>query len=110
MAGVPEDTAGTGPRFSPDGLWWWDGTQWRSALSPDGLWRWDGRSWLPARPVPQPGAGGPGRSALLVTCLVLGGILLLVVLITTVVLYSMGSQITNVFSNVAAALGTTPSP
>ena len=104
MAGVPEDPAGTRPRFSPDGLWWWDGAQWRSALSPDGLWRWDGRSWVPARPVTQRGAGGSGRSTLLVTCLVLGGILLLVGLITMVVLYTMGNQIGNVFDNVVTAL------
>lgn len=33
--------------LSPDGLWWWNGTQWVSAVSPDGHWRWDGRHWLP---------------------------------------------------------------
>lgn len=31
--------------LSPDGLWWWNGTQWVSALSPDGRWRWDGERW-----------------------------------------------------------------
>ena len=79
-------------------------------MSPDGLWRWDGRAWLPARPMPQPAAGGGGTTAVLVTCLVVAGVLVLVVAITFVVLYTMGTQITNVFSNVAAALGTTPSP
>jgi hypothetical protein len=33
--------------LSPDGLWYWDGTAWQSALSSDGLWRWDGTAWLP---------------------------------------------------------------
>ena len=32
--------------LSPDGLWWWNGTEWVSALSPDGRWRWDGEHWV----------------------------------------------------------------
>lgn len=32
-------------QFSPDGEWFWDGTQWRSAYSPDRRWRWDGAAW-----------------------------------------------------------------
>jgi len=91
-------------------MWWWDGTQWRPAVSPDGFWRWDGRSWVPARGVaPTTGGGGTG-TALIVTILAGGGILLLVVLFTMLMLYEMGSQMTNVFSNVAAALASTPSP
>jgi hypothetical protein len=35
------------PLFSPDGDWWWDGQQWRSALSSDGRWRWNGVAWEP---------------------------------------------------------------
>jgi hypothetical protein len=32
---------------SPDGNWWWDGSQWKSTVSHDGFWRWDGRQWIP---------------------------------------------------------------
>jgi hypothetical protein len=34
-------------RFSPDGMYYWDGAQWMSTLSHDGRFRWDGRSWVP---------------------------------------------------------------
>lgn len=43
--------------LSPDGLWWWNGTQWVSAISPDGRWRWDGAQWVlnsPSASVPEP--------------------------------------------------------
>jgi hypothetical protein len=36
------------PSLSPDGRWWWTGSQWVSARSADGQWQWDGRSWQPA--------------------------------------------------------------
>jgi uncharacterized membrane protein len=36
-------------RFSPDGMYYWDGAQWASTLSPDGRYRWDGASWVPTR-------------------------------------------------------------
>lgn len=36
-------------RFSPDGMYYWDGAQWTSTLSPDGRYRWDGSSWVPTR-------------------------------------------------------------
>ena len=45
-------------RLSGDGLFYWDGKQWVSALSPDGHHRWDGSSWVPIPPsqayMPQP--------------------------------------------------------
>ncbi|GAC1509488.1 MAG: hypothetical protein NVS1B3_11570 [Candidatus Dormibacteraceae bacterium] len=44
-----------------------------------------------------------------ITVAVFAGILILVAGITVVVLYTLGPQIANVFSNVAAALGS-PSP
>jgi hypothetical protein len=34
--------------FSPDGYWFWDGSQWVSAHSPDGRWKWDGIGWRPS--------------------------------------------------------------
>ncbi|HEX6348402.1 MAG TPA: DUF4328 domain-containing protein [Candidatus Dormibacteraeota bacterium] len=40
-------------QFSPDGLWYWDGAQWRQAISPDGHWRWNGTAWQPAAAPPQ---------------------------------------------------------
>jgi hypothetical protein len=110
MAGQPP----TAPRstFSPDGLWWWDGNQWRSALSPDGRWRWDGRSWVPTyqgAPPRAPGGAGAG-TAVAITIVAFVGVLFLVGLLTVVVLLTMGNQLTNVFSNVADALGSSPSP
>lgn len=39
-------------QLSPDGEWFWDGTEWRVAYSPDRRWRWDGRSWVPTWPQP----------------------------------------------------------
>ena len=49
-------------------------------------------------------------TAVLVTILAFGGILALVGILVGVSLYVMGNQISNVFSNVVAALGSTPSP
>ena len=34
-------------RFSPDGMYYWDGQGWKSTLSPDGRFRWDGSGWTP---------------------------------------------------------------
>jgi hypothetical protein len=39
-------------RLSADGLFYWDGKQWVSALSPDGRHRWDGASWVPIASAP----------------------------------------------------------
>jgi hypothetical protein len=36
-----------GGQVSPDGLYYWDGGQWKTAVSPDGGWRWDGSAWRP---------------------------------------------------------------
>ena len=55
-----EQQPGSQTQFSPDGKWFWDGQQWRSALSSDGRWRWDGQSW---QPVEQAGAGGGAVAA-----------------------------------------------
>jgi hypothetical protein len=91
-------------RFSADGFWWWDGAEWRPALSQDRLWRWNGQAWEPARLA----AGSTSRSgagvAIGITVAIFLGIVVLVGIVTVVVLYSMGSQISNVFSNVTAAL------
>lgn len=40
-------------RFSPDGMYYWDGAQWVSSLSADRRFRWDGSSWVPALPPVQ---------------------------------------------------------
>jgi hypothetical protein len=108
MAGHPGQSAPT--VFSPDGLWWWDGAQWRSALSPDRRWRWDGRAWVPAGVLPARAGGGGAAAAVIVTVVAFGGVLLLASIVVIVVLLTMGNQIANVFSNVAAALTSTPSP
>lgn len=106
MGGYPPPPAPRG-QFSPDGLWWWDGSQWRPAISPDGAWRWDGHGWVPAAQV-RPAGGG--STAAVVAIGIFAGVVVLVVLLTLVILYTMGSQISNVFSNVAAALGSSPTP
>ena len=100
--------AATPPRFSPDGTWFWTGTEWRTALSPDRRWRWDGYRWVPY----QAPSGGGGAAAGITIGIVAGVfvVVLLVAGLVTIVLYTMGTQIANVFSNVAAALGATPSP
>src|SRR5256885_725525 len=50
-------------RMSADGLYYWDGRTWSSALSPDGRMRWDGVRWVPlasiAGPVPAPAYAAP---------------------------------------------------
>lgn len=45
---TPDAESGASPRFSSDGNWWWDGTQWISTISPDGHYRWNGTAWEPA--------------------------------------------------------------
>ena len=93
-------------RYSADGFWWWDGAEWRPAVSQDRLWRWNGQSWEPNRLGA--GAGAAGRSgagaAIGITIAIFLGVIVLVSVITGVILFTMGGQISNVFSNVAAAL------
>lgn len=43
---MSEQTPSAAGQLSPDGYWWWDGSQWVSAISPDGRWRWDGQRWV----------------------------------------------------------------
>ena len=95
-------------RFSADGFWWWDGAEWRPALSEDRLWRWNGQSWEPARLGGQRASRSGAGIAIGIT-VVFFGIVVLVSVFTVVILLTMGNQIGNVFSNVAAALGA-PSP
>ncbi len=44
-------------QLSPDGLYYWDGTQWQSTLSHDGRTRWNGSEWVPVQGL------GPGVAA-----------------------------------------------
>jgi hypothetical protein len=48
-------TPHSGPAFSDDGMWWWDGQTWQPAVSADGRLRWDGWQWrpIPGLPVSQ---------------------------------------------------------
>jgi len=98
------------PVFSPDGFWWWDGAQWRPALSPDGLWRWNGQAWEPSQTAARPAQGSSAATVAGITIAAVVGVLVLVSAVTVAILYFMGNQIANVFSNVSAALGSTPSP
>ncbi len=111
MGGDPgaPPTAAFQTRFSPDGYWWWDGSEWKPAISEDRQWRWNGHSWEPARLAAGSGSGGSAGTAIGITVAVFVGILVLVALLAVVVLYAAGPQIANVISNVAAALST-PSP
>jgi len=70
-------------------------------MSPDRLWRWTGQSWVPARPG---GSNSTAGMAAGVTVAVFAGVLVLATLLTVVVLLTMSGQISNVFSNVVAAL------
>jgi hypothetical protein len=98
-------------RFSADGFWWWDGAEWKPALSQDRLWRWNGQSWEPARLTAAVSRSGSGAGvAIGITVAIFLGVVVLVALFTLVVLLTMGNQIANVFSNVTAALGSSPSP
>jgi uncharacterized RDD family membrane protein YckC len=57
------------PPLSADGLWFWDGTGWRSLVSADGQKAWDGKSWVPLPPslagqaLQPPGGPPPGVGA-----------------------------------------------
>ena len=45
----------TGHQLSPDGNYYWDGSQWQTTLSPDGAYRWNGTAWVStAPPAPEP--------------------------------------------------------
>ena len=105
---APVPTGGLTGRYSPDGFWWWDGASWKPAYSQDRLWRWNGQTWVPAQAAPPPSKGGSG----LAIGLIVGGFVLVLVVVAAIVvglLYFAGPQISNVFSNVAAALGS-PTP
>ena len=91
-------------RFSADGFWWWDGAEWRPAISQDRLWRWNGQSWEPARLGAAPAGRSAAGAAIGITIAIFLGVIVLVSLVTVVILLTMGGQISNVFSNVAAAL------
>src|SRR5437762_2504650 len=97
MGDQPQGPGAPRTAFSPDGLWWWDGAQWRPAISPDGLWRWNGRAWEAARPAPAPGRGGGAATAAIVTVVAFAGVLVLVSVVVIVILLTMGNQIANVF-------------
>ena len=112
MVGDPGGSRVSAPqtRFSADGFWWWDGSSWKPALSQDRLWRWNGQGWEPNRSVTAPGSGSGAGLAIGLTVLAFVGVLVVVSILVIVVLLTMGNQIANVFSNVAAALGPSPSP
>lgn len=103
MAANPPGQGGQPPVFSADGMWWWDGREWKSAISPDRMWRWNGQSWVPNRAAAAVGGGG-AAAAVLITVVAFGGVLVLASIVVIVILLTMGNQIANVFSNVAAAL------
>lgn len=92
-------------RFSADWAWWWDGAEWKPAISPDRLWRWDGQRWVPAVATSKQSGAGTAAAGIAITVLIFMGVLVFVSIIVIVVLYTMGNQIANVFSNVTAALG-----
>jgi len=48
-------------RLSPDGTYYWDGTQWVSTLAHDGRSRWNGTAWVPTAQAGVPVHQAPGR-------------------------------------------------
>lgn len=42
----------TGPIYSRDRQWVWDGARWQPAVSADGSWGWNGFEWVPVRRAP----------------------------------------------------------
>ena len=48
-------------RLSPDGMYYWDGTQWVSTLAHDGRSRWNGTAWVPTAQAGAPAYQAPGR-------------------------------------------------
>lgn len=98
MGGSPGPPAqsSTQTRFSADGFWWWDGSQWRPATSEDRLWRWTGSTWEPARPG---GSTSGSGGTLWIVIAVLVGLVILVGVISAAVLYFAGAEIANTFSN-----------
>jgi hypothetical protein len=89
-------------QFSPDGLWWWTGSEWKPAISPDRRWRWNGAAWVP---LAAPPAAKPGEPAV-VAGVILGSVAIVVFVsfLVIVILLTMGNQIGNVFDNVVTAL------
>jgi len=98
--------------FSPDGFWWWDGSQWKAAVSADRLWRWNGQTWEPNRGAAAPARAGGGGTATAVVVTILGfaAVAVLVSILVIVALLAMGNQLSNVFENVVTALGASPTP
>lgn len=48
-------------RLSPDGMYYWDGTQWVSTLAHDGRSRWNGTAWVPTAQAGVPAYQAAGR-------------------------------------------------
>jgi hypothetical protein len=86
----------TQTRFSADGFWWWDGSQWRPAMSEDRLWRWTGSTWEPARAG---GSASSSKGSIGILIAILVGVFILVGVITAAVIYFAGAQIVNTYSN-----------
>ena len=68
------------PTFSPDGEWWWNGSDWKPAISPDRGFRFDGENWAMGEWVEGTLANmnrGTTRTAMItvgVIALILGGV------------------------------------
>ena len=67
---MPGAVASAGPPpQSADGLWFWDGSRWRSLVSADGKTSWNGKAWVPLPPfligktLQPPSAPPPGADA-----------------------------------------------
>jgi hypothetical protein len=43
---------GSTPPISPDGRFWWDGSQWQPLFTADGRFRWNGHEWTPISEAP----------------------------------------------------------
>src|SRR5258708_35122424 len=98
-------------RFSADGFWWWDGSEWKPAVSQDRLWRWNGQTWEPAHlsSVPTPGRGPGAAAASGVTVAIFPGRHLFVWVLTPALLSPTGNHNAHSLFNVGA-VRRTPTP
>src|SRR6266581_6104654 len=71
-------------QVSPDGKWYWNGTNWLSSVSSDGKSRWNGASWVPNQTSPRVTAQSPWTKGLFLGGGIFGALLVVAVVIGSV--------------------------
>lgn len=91
-------------KFSDDGLSYWDGTQWLSAISTDSAWKWTEAGWVANSP---PGSRSSGWPRLWrIGSWVLAGLAILVLLLSVTGLIAFVGQQSSGSSAAPSTLGT----